>query len=89
MPNTQTITEKEAAVIQGMARCSMDFNGVPGGDIWTCEVASYSDMTPASLGGVFASLIEKGLIWSSGEHGRGSVDERTCGLTDDGVAALG
>lgn len=92
-----TLTEKETKVIHGMARCSNDFNGTddPGGTIWTCEVASYSGIAPASLGGIFASLMEKGLIWSSGDEGSGTnkhlgpgADERTCCLTAEGVAAL-
>ena len=75
-----TLTANETAVILAIA--FNYFSNEPGAEVWVdCinESSKPSGVTGKALSGVIASLVKKGLVWTSGD---------TLRLTKEGIALI-
>lgn len=74
-----TLTASETAVILAIA--FNHFSDEPGAEIWVDSIndsSKPSGITGKALSGVIASLVKKGLVWTSGD---------TLRLTKEGIAS--
>lgn len=86
------LTEKEARVMEAIVALDEQYNNEPEHpSCYTTLIAREAGIAERSLGGVVASLVKKGLAWSSDDADSfmSGYDMREVGLTPEGVKAVG